>query len=145
MNDTSADWKAAQAWLDVSHGAAPGTIGSLAALLAKARREGQAMRQGRYEALPLWVIFGAQEEPQIMCCKLLAYTKGHVRLDVGVRGPVVCIWGYSMWRRTPGFRTLGIDVEEWCARSPIGPYFYADQARALEHLGRLTTPKAGAS
>lgn len=89
---------------------------------------------------PLWVVYGKSEAwPQLLCAKLVGYTTDH-RLSPS--GPVTCIWGYSVYRRKPGFRTLGINVDEWSATHEYGPFFYADQAEAIEHLRRITTPRA---
>lgn len=33
-------------------------------------------------------------------------------------GPRLCVWGFSVYRRQPGYRTLGLDLREWLARHP---------------------------
>jgi hypothetical protein len=89
---------------------------------------------------PLWVVYGEAEcWPQLLCAKLVGYSADH---RLSPTGPVTCIWGYSVWRRKPGFRTLGINVNEWASRHAFGPFFYVDQASALDHLRRITTPRA---
>ena len=90
---------------------------------------------------PLWVVYGPTCFPSIVCAKLFAYTAEHVLLPVGQAGPNVCIWGYSVHKRVPGFRTLGLDVNKWSARDKPAPRFYTDQGEALADLQRITTPK----
>lgn len=98
-----------------------------------------------YHGKPIWVIYGPSRFwPQILCCKLNAYSSTHALLPAGRRGATVCIWGYSLWRGKPGFRTLGVDVEEWGARQEWGPFFYDVQAYALDHLREITTPRSNA-
>lgn len=90
---------------------------------------------------PLWVVYGPSRFwPQILCCKLLAYDKRHHLLPVGHTGHSVCIWGYSVWRGQPAFRTIGTDVMGWATRQEWGPFFYDQQGYALDHLREVTTP-----
>ena len=91
---------------------------------------------------PLWAVYGYDFTPSLMCCKLLAYTADHHLLPVGANGATVVIWGYSVYRGKPGFRTLGQDVEKWCiARSDEPrPRFFESQDLALEEMRKLTTP-----
>jgi hypothetical protein len=88
---------------------------------------------------PLWVVFGSHTWPQIVCVKLLAYTVDHVLLPVGAEGPNVCVWGYSVWKRKPGFRTMGTNVFTW-AKAYTLCEFYDAQDEALDRLRKLTTP-----
>jgi hypothetical protein len=92
---------------------------------------------------PLWIVYGHACMPSLICAKLRAYTEAHAVLPVGTAGPVVCIWGYSVYKRKPGFRTLGLDLREWSKRSTIGPTFYDTQDEAIERLRKLTKPRAG--
>lgn len=78
---------------------------------------------------PLWVVYGEKADPRVLYAKLLAYTNDHRLLPAGTAG-VVCIWGHSVWRRQPGFRTLGINVAEWSVRSGLAPLFFDTQAEA---------------
>lgn len=94
---------------------------------------------------PLWVVYGDKCFPQLLCAKLLAYTADHQLLRAGVAGPRVCIWGYSVYRRQPGFRTLGIEVGEWVKRSSFEPMFFDVQEEALEILRKLTVPMGRAA
>lgn len=88
---------------------------------------------------PLWVVYGPKCSPTFIAAKLRAYTEKHVLLPIGYSGPVVCIWGYSVYKRVPGFRTLGISVTEL-----EKPHLFADQDEALAYLKKLTTPMGDA-
>ena len=82
---------------------------------------------------PLWVIYGPDCFPSILACKLKQ------------KDSHAFIWGYSIYRRSPGFRTLGLQVEVWIdkVRADTGmvPEFYDDHEQALEKIRKLTTPK----
>jgi hypothetical protein len=84
-----------------------------------------------YQDEPLWCIYGESKYwPCILTCKLI--TPGH--------NNSLNIWGYSVWKDTPGFRTLGIPVQEWNKRHKFIKYF-DDQKEALKYLSKLITPK----
>ena len=90
---------------------------------------------------PLWVVYGSTCAPIVMCCKLLAYSATHTPIPPGEAGPKVCIWGYSVWKRVPGFRTIGMNVAEWQRRErAMPPIFFDSQDAAFEKLRELTTP-----
>lgn len=93
---------------------------------------------------PLWVVFGSRTWPQIICVKLFAYSVDHVLLPVGEKGPNVCVWGYSVWKREAGFRTLGTDVCEWAKARKLCE-FYDTQDEALDRLRKLTKPAPAAA
>lgn len=84
----------------------------------------------------LWCVHGSKHCPALMAVKLLAYTSDHVRLPVGRPG-VVHVWGFSVWRRQPGFRTLGIRFDEWAKDFKICSLFLT-QCEALKEVARLT-------
>ena len=90
---------------------------------------------------PLWVVFGEECFPEIICCKLMAYSESHALLPIGTKSPHVCIWGYSTYRGESGFRTLGANLKMWSSRSGLGPLFFDTQAEALDKLRELTTPR----
>lgn len=94
-----------------------------------------------YHGRPLWVIHGHECAPGIMCVMLRAYTAGLDLLPVGQIGEV-CIWGYSVYAGSLGFRTLGVKLTTWTKRSTIGPLFYVTLEDALFELRRLLTPAA---
>jgi hypothetical protein len=76
------------------------------------------------QEVPLWaVIQGARVE-----CLMVNLCQGK---------PTV--WGYSVWRRAPGFRTLGIGLDEYVQRNG-SVEFYADQQHALDVIAVATTP-----
>jgi hypothetical protein len=78
---------------------------------------------------PLWVVYGPDCFPTMFCCKVLNHpTCGLV------------IWGYSVYRRQPGFRTLGQGLQAWL-EAHEKPKFFARQDGALQHLAKITTPR----
>jgi len=93
----------------------------------------------------LWVVYGTEGFPEMLCCKLRAYTSTHDLLPAGTAGPEVCVWGYSVWRGKPGFRTLGQTIEGWTAgvQFAMPPEFYATQEAALARMRELTTSSTG--
>ncbi len=90
----------------------------------------------------LWIVHDAHHWPIPFRAKLLAYSAKHELLHVGTAGPNVAIWGFSVYRRSPGFRTLGINVEEWAKHSSFEPLFFTTEAEALEWIGRATLGSA---
>ena len=83
----------------------------------------------------LWCVYGVTSSPTIICCKILAHAE---------YGPI--IWGYSVYRRKPGFRTLGQNVNTWQQglKEKFGWdlfEFYDDHAEAITRITQLTTPK----
>jgi hypothetical protein len=87
---------------------------------------------------PLWCVHGFECFPEIFCCK--------IRADAEY-GPI--IWGYSVYRRKPGFRTLGRNVNTWMQelKDKFGQdmfEFYDDHGEAIARIAKLTTPKKGA-
>lgn len=80
---------------------------------------------------PLWCVYGPQCFPTMFCCKILHHPQG-----------CLTIWGYSVYRRQPGFRTLGRDLSEWAADHEA--VFFAEQIHALQFLANITTPAKGA-
>jgi hypothetical protein len=91
---------------------------------------------------PLWLVHGERCFPSLLCAKLVAYTQEHRMLPAGTPGPRVRIWGYSVWKGEPGFRTLGVDVNDWAKKSGRAPKFFDSQTEALEELRKLTKPKS---
>lgn len=79
---------------------------------------------------PLFVVYGSTGFPQMLCCK--------VRLNEGVP----TIWGFSIWRRTPGFRTLGTHLDSWATRE-LNPRFYLSQEEAFDDIRGLFSKVEG--
>lgn len=79
---------------------------------------------------PLFVVYGSTGFPQMLCCK--------VRLNEGVP----TIWGFSIWCRTPGFRTLGIPLDSWVTRE-LNPRFYLSQEEAFDDIRGLFSKVEG--
>ena len=74
----------------------------------------------------LWMVHGSEFSPSLMAVRIRDYPDSSR-----------AVWGYSVYRRQPGFRTLGVGsswTDEHSAR------FFVLQAEALAHLGKLTTP-----
>lgn len=83
---------------------------------------------------PLWCVYGPECFPTLFCCKIL-YLPSY-----GPIGP--CVWGYSVYRRQPGFRTLGQSLKNWLANEHTGKaHFFEYQECAMEYLRQLTTPR----
>jgi hypothetical protein len=80
---------------------------------------------------PLWIVCGAYVHEPVL---LLAKINRHATCGL-------TIWGYSVYRRQPGFRTLGLALAKWSERQGYGPFYFDAQAAALAHLAKLTTPK----
>lgn len=85
----------------------------------------------------LWCVYGVTSSPTIICCKIRAHAE---------YGPI--IWGYSVYRRSPGFRTLGQNVNTWQHGLKVKFgwdlfEFYDDHGQAITRITQLTTPKAG--
>ena len=79
---------------------------------------------------PLWCVFGPESFPTLFCCV--------IRENVGA--PV--IWGYSVYRRKPGFRTLGQELDAWLAeRKGDNPLFFASLSEALLILAVMVSPR----
>jgi hypothetical protein len=79
---------------------------------------------------PVWVVYGHECFPQLVCAKLnIPPADGHV-----------CIWGYSVYRRKPGFRTLGIRLGTFISEHNVCE-LYENQDEAIERLRAMTTPR----
>jgi len=78
-----------------------------------------------------WCVYGPDCFPTMFCCRIKNYPDASP-----------AIWGYSVYRRVPGFRTLGQDVEEWSKGK--NPRFFETQREALDLLAKLTTPRIAA-
>lgn len=85
---------------------------------------------------PLWCVYGPDCNPMFICCKVV---------NQPTYGPT--IWGYSVYKNTPGFRTIGQtikgyfeDMEKRFGWDP-NPQFFLNQEAALDYLRLLTTPK----
>jgi hypothetical protein len=83
---------------------------------------------------PLWCVYGHTAWPQVFCCKIT---------NADRFGPT--IWGYSVYRRKPGFRTLGKNLAEWIHQEELQDgheiKFYDSLPLALERLRLLLTPR----
>jgi hypothetical protein len=72
----------------------------------------------------LWCVHGRDGSPQIQAFMVN---------DAGVNGTAT-IWGYSIYRKSPGFRTLGLRLDTWLS-DKHDPVFYDDRNDAMNALG----------
>lgn len=59
---------------------------------------------------------------------------------------IVNIWGYSVYKGVPGFRTLGVPFAKWIEEETeracgTSPRFYLSLDDALERLRKILTPE----
>lgn len=76
----------------------------------------------------IWCVYGPDSFPTMFCCVI----------KTASRNPA--IWGYSVYKRSPGFRTLGREVVDGWVESNNAKFFDTQDA-AFEYLRELTTPK----
>lgn len=84
---------------------------------------------------PLWCVYGSECFPSMFCCKIIYNAEF---------GPIV--WGYSVYRRSPGFRTLGQNVNIWInnLKKKYGWSmfeFYDQHSDAIHRVTDLTNPR----
>lgn len=82
----------------------------------------------------LWCVYGAYCFPTIYTCIIKRCVNWHNR-------PIV--WGYSEYRRSPGFRTMGTDVEKWAADHDAK--FFENKESAFEYIASLIEPRCDAA
>lgn len=81
----------------------------------------------QYHNIPLWCVYGYECYPEIIACKL-SYNGA------------VNIWGYSVYKRQPGYRTLGQEVQKWMKLN-LNVKFFDRQENAIMYISKLVTPK----
>ena len=79
----------------------------------------------------LWCVYGPSCFPQVMCCKVIPSPREQYT--------PLTIWGYSVYRNSPGFRTLGIHFVKWMRDNPEAKFFRV-RNEALAYLANLITP-----
>jgi hypothetical protein len=69
---------------------------------------------------PLWAVYD-WNGPAVLACR------------VNTLQGKATIWGYSVWKRQPGYRTLGVNLSDWrsTARNPV---FFDKQSEAIEEV-----------
>lgn len=87
-------------------------------------------KEDKFHHIPLWGVTVTHKGLASMQCLM-------VRLNAGA----LTVWGYSEWKRSPGFRTLGIRLEEFMAAHD-GCQFFTDHGEALDALQVATTPSS---
>jgi len=80
---------------------------------------------------PLWAVYGYECFPSIVCLK------------VNNASGTPSVWGYSLYRNTAGFRTLGQGLQTWSDNHNMA-FFFDDQQNAMAYLNHIITPKKGA-
>lgn len=81
----------------------------------------------------MWCVHGPSSFPTVITCIIKRSINWYNR-------PI--IWGYSEYRRSPGFRTLGVEVEKWAAERDAK--FFDNKEAAFDYLATLITPKCDA-
>lgn len=78
----------------------------------------------------LWCVHGTVAHPLIHCLKIKPspHNDGHY------------VWGYSVWKREPGFRTLGISVRQFKGGKDLF-LFFEKKIDALDYLSIILEPK----
>jgi hypothetical protein len=79
---------------------------------------------------PLWAVYGHDCFPSLIAC-IVSGTPGNL-----------AVWGYSVYRRAGGYRTLGQSLEKWSGSN--NARFFANQDDAIGCMRKLTTPSAKA-
>ena len=82
-----------------------------------------------YWNIPLWCVHGHKSHPSIHCLMIVSCRDGSIN-----------VWGYSVYKRAPGFRTLGMSLEAFAKDKTICYYFSTKQA-ALDYLSDILEPK----
>ncbi len=95
----------------------------------------------RYHDRELFVVYGHDCFPSLMKAKVLTEKHGVQHID---DGPT--IWGYSVHEGEPGFRTVGMGLQEWIdgEEQDGTPRFFPSFELMVRHLGELLSPSAGA-
>lgn len=89
-----------------------------------------------YIGVPMWCIYGHDCFPSVVCCLLSEY-------EHPVEGKQIVIRGYSVYRREPGFRTMGRTLDSW--RQSNKEYgrelekWFINQQKAMLYLNKLVT------
>lgn len=78
-----------------------------------------------YLDTPLWVVHGPDCFPRLLLVMIL----NHYQCGL-------TIWGWSIYRRQPGFRALGMSLYTWIDREE-NPRFYLNRADAFARLAEL--------
>ena len=86
--------------------------------------------------VPLWCVYGPDCFPTMFCFKLRSWTSDNIDFQ-HLNG--IYIWGYSIYRGEPGFRTLGLNFENW-KESINNPLFFETSEEACKYLKVLVTP-----
>lgn len=79
---------------------------------------------------PLWCVYGMKCSPSILACVIKKDMSGEKT-----------IWGYSIYKKQPGYRTLGQHLKAWLNNEfHQNAFFFTAQADAIAYLSALVTP-----
>lgn len=82
---------------------------------------------------PLWCIYGNKFFPQIFACKISTATG------------TPTIWGYSEYKNSPKYRTLGLSLEVWTNQVMYSAgnvcEFYDVHDEAIDRIKKFTSVK----
>jgi hypothetical protein len=84
---------------------------------------------------PLYCVYGYDCFPNVLTCMIRPALSA-------MESPT--IWGYSVYKRQPGFRTLGQNLKNWYLSNThpkSSAVFFDDQDNMLAYLKTITTPK----
>lgn len=78
------------------------------------------LQDQKWHNVPLYCVYGSTAYPTIIGCIVSAKT-----------GRLV-IWGFSRYNRSPGFRTLGVELAAWAL--PQHAKFFSTSEAAFAHI-----------
>lgn len=79
---------------------------------------------------PLWVVYGYDCFPSVVC------------LMINNASGIPSVWGYSIYKKAAGFRTLGQRLTSWIENN-VPVFFFDKQEDAIAYLNFILTPKKG--
>lgn len=85
-----------------------------------------------YHNIPLWCVHGHEAHPSIHCLKL--------KMSPAVTNFQLTVWGYSVYKGEPGFRTLGKSLTAFSEGKKL-LLFFACKQDALDYLSIILEPK----
>lgn len=92
---------------------------------------------------PHWCVFGPSSFPKIICFTLHFWETNDSKYK-HLEG--YNIWGYSVYRKKPGFRTIGKNFNDWIREQQLNgdmPVFFGNIDHATEYLKSILTPPYG--
>jgi hypothetical protein len=71
----------------------------------------------------LWAVYGPSSFPTVFACRMRDY-------DYADRA----IWGFSVYKRIPGFRTLGVG-RDWAEKNDL--HIFEGRQEAFDYIGAM--------